>query len=170
MNITTMQLEGEFIKMIQQHQRLVYKVCSLYTADAEERKDLFQEILLQAWKSYPQYKREAAISTWLYRVSLNTAIGYKRKLKRGPDIVYPELLHNHPEDQLTETDREQYHILQQVIAALPPLDKALVLLYLEDKSHSEIAAIMGISSSNVGTRLGRVKDKMKQHAQNLSQQ
>ena len=165
MNASTSQLEGDFIQMVQRHQRLVYKVCSLYTDDVEERKDLFQEILLQAWKAYPGYRGDAAISTWLYRVSLNTAIGYRRKRSRGPDIVYPELLHHHPEDVLTETDREHYKLLQQMIAGLPPLDKALVLLYLEDKSYNEIAAVMGISASNVGTRLNRIKEKMKQQAQ-----
>lgn len=168
MTATTARLEGDFIQMIQQHQRLVYKVCSLYADDIEERKDLFQEILLQAWKAYPGYRGDAAISTWLYRVSLNTAISHRRKRNRCPDIVYPELLHHHPEDMLTETDREQYKLLQQMIAGLPELDKALVLLYLEDKSYNEIAAIMGISASNVGTRLNRVKEKMKQQAKKIS--
>lgn len=168
MTANTARLEGDFIQMIQQHQRLVYKVCSLYADDIEERKDLFQEILLQAWKAYPGYRGEAAISTWLYRVSLNTAIGHSRKRSRSPHIVYPELLQQHPEDDLTETDREQYKLLQQMIAGLPPLDKALVLLYLEDKSYNDIAAIMGISASNVGTRLNRVKEKMKQQAKKIS--
>lgn len=162
------QSEQQFIHTIQEHQRLLYKVCSLYAADAEERKDLFQEIVLQAWKAYPRFKGDAAISTWLYRVSLNTAINYKRRQQRSPPVVYPEMLHNHPEDQLTETDREQYHLLQQLIADLPPLDKALILLYLEDKSYNEIADIMGITASNVGTKLNRIKDKMKQNAQKLS--
>lgn len=167
MIISPAQLESDFIQMVQQHQRLVYKVCSLYIADAEDRKDLFQEMVLQAWKAYPRYKGDSAVSTWLYRVCLNTAISYRRRQNRGPNIVYPELLHNHPEDALSDTDREQYSFLQRLIADLPPLDKALILLYLEDKSYTEIGAIMGISASNVGTKLTRIKDKMKLKAQKL---
>lgn len=166
----TAQQETEFVQLVQQYQRLVYKVCGLFANDNEERKDLFQEIILQAWKAYPGFKGQSSVSTWLYRISLNTAITYQKKQKRGPAIIYPDELVQHPEDNLPDTWKEEYKILHQMIAGLPKLDRALVLLYLEDKSHNEIADIMGISASNVGTKLNRIKDKMKQQAQILIQQ
>ncbi|MCB9065665.1 MAG: RNA polymerase sigma factor [Chitinophagales bacterium] len=151
--------------MIQQHERLVYKVCSIYTDTNEDSRDLFQEIIMQAWRSYPKFKGEAQESTWLYRVALNTAINHQRKKNRSPVVLYPELLHQHPEDQLPDAYKEEYKILQRMIAELPRLDKALILLYLEDRSYNEIAEILGISPSNVGTKLNRIKDRMKKQAQ-----
>lgn len=160
----TQEQETAFIQMIQQHQKLVYKVGSIYAANRGDKEDLAQEIILQAWKAYPGFKGQSAISTWLYRISLNTAINYKRKQNRSPQLIYPEELLYHPGEQLTDAYNEEHKLLQQMIAGLPPLDKALILLYLEDKSYHEMAEITGISVSNVGTKLGRIKDKMKQQA------
>lgn len=165
----TQEQETAFVQMIQQHQKLVYKVCSIYAAGIGEKEDLAQEIILQAWKAYPDFKGQSAISTWLYRVSLNTAINYKRKQNRSPQLIYPEELLHHPEEQLSGANQEEYQLLQQMIAGLPPLDKALILLYLEDKSYNEIAEITGISVSNVGTKLGRIKEKMRQQAKQYIQ-
>ncbi|HEY9177782.1 MAG TPA: RNA polymerase sigma factor [Flavipsychrobacter sp.] len=165
----TQEQETAFVQMIQQHQKLVYKVCSIYAAGNEEREDLAQEIILQAWKSYVNFKGNSAISTWLYKVSLNTAINYKRKQQRKPQLTYPKELLFQPEDARPETHNDEYRLLQQMIAGLPPLDKALILLYLEDKTYNEIAEIMGISASNAGTKLNRIKEKLKQQAKQLTQ-
>lgn len=165
----TREQETAFVQMIQQHQKLIYKVCSIYAAGTGEKEDLAQEIILQAWKAYPGFKGQSAISTWLYRISLNTAINYKRKQNRSPQLIYPDELLYHPEEQLPGANREEYKLLQQMIAGLPPLDKALILLYLEDKSYNEIAEIMGISPSNAGTRLNRIKEKLRQQAKQLTQ-
>ncbi len=164
----TREQETAFVQMIQQHQKLVYKVCSIYAAGHEEREDLAQEIILQAWRAYPGFKGQSAIGTWLYRISLNTAINYVRKQKRSPQLTYPEKLLYHPEEQLSDVNREEYKLLQQMIAGLPPLDKALILLYMEDKSYNEIAEITGISPSNAGTKLNRIKEKLKQQAKQLT--
>jgi RNA polymerase sigma factor (sigma-70 family) len=164
----TQQQETAFVQMIQQHQRLIYKVCSIYAAGSGEKEDLAQEIILQAWKAYPGFKGQSAISTWLYRISLNTAINYKRKQNRSPQIIYPEELLYHPGESLSDANNEEHKLLQQMIAGLPPLDKALILLYLEDKTYKEIAEIIGISASNAGTRLNRIKEKLKQQAKQLT--
>lgn len=160
-------LYGEFTQLLREHERLVYKVSGLYTTDAEDRKDLFQEIVLQAWMSYPKFNREAKVSTWLYRVALNTAISHKRKQHKhikGAEDLLPAL---HAEDTKHIEYSEEYKIMQRLIAELPSLEKALVLLYLEDHSYREIADILGVSESNVGTRLNRVKEKMKRQARTL---
>lgn len=158
-------IQEEFLTIIKQHEKLVYKVVNIYTDEAESGKDLFQEIILQAWLAYRKFEGRSKVSTWLYRVSLNTAINYQRKRSRQPDITFTELIIKHPTAYLNETEQEQYKLLQQLISALPKLDKALILLYLEDKSYKEIAEIIGISSSNVGTKLNRIKDRLKKEAQ-----
>lgn len=157
-------LYHEFTTLIKEHERLVYKVSGLYTTDTEDRKDLFQEIVLQAWISYPRFKGASKISTWLYRVALNTALGHKRK-KRHHIAGNDDLLLLHAEETEQDAYAEEYGMMRQMIADLPPLEKALILLYLEDHSYRDIADILGISESNVGTKLNRIKDKMKKQAQ-----
>lgn len=162
-------LQQEFTNMIQQHEKLVYKVCHLYAADAEDTRDLFQEIVLQAWSGYIRYRGDAAISTWLYRVALNTAITHKRKQHKHNAVSVPDFLHTNIADDAHSPYAEEYKIMHRLIGALQPLDKALILLYLEDRPHAEIADILGISISNVGTKLNRIKDKMRKQAQPLLQ-
>lgn len=159
------QITETFINIIREHERLIYKVCSLYTTGSEDKNDLYQEIILQAWKAYPRFKGQAKVSTWLYRVALNTAISTTRK-KRIKHHYEEHILLNFP-DPMTGDD-EQYKLLYNAISLLPELERALVLLYLEDKAYSEIAEIMGISVSNVGTKLARIKEKMKKIIQPLT--
>ena len=160
--------EEDFLQMIQQYELLVYKVVNVYAVNEEDKKDLFQEIVLQAWYAFGKFEGRSKASTWLYRVALNTAINHQRKKKNRPDIVFPELLQHHPSEQMDETQREQYKLLQQMIGTLPMLDKAMILLYLEDKSYKEIAEIMGISVSNVGTKVNRIKERLKKQAQRIT--
>lgn len=155
---------NEFTAMLQEHERLVYKVCGIYSLDKEDHKDLFQEIVLQAWSAYPRFRNTAKVSTWLYRVALNTAITHKRKQKKYATLPATESLHELA-DGMPPVYAEEYKILQKLISSLPPLEKALVLLYLEDRSYQEIADIMGLTVTNVGTKLGRIKDKLKKQAQ-----
>jgi RNA polymerase sigma-70 factor (ECF subfamily) len=162
-------IEQEFVAMIQQQESLLHKVCHVYAGDADGRKDLFQEIVLQAWRAYPTYRREAKVGTWLYRIALNTAISQIRKLNRSPidPTTKPDFeLADLADDAL----KERYKMLDSLIGQLPPLEKALILLYLEDKKHHEIAEILGISISNVGTRLARIREKLKKQAQPLINQ
>lgn len=161
----TQQQEEDFLNLIQQHELLVYKVVNVYAVNEEDRKDLFQEIVLQAWHAYGKFEGKSKASTWLYRVALNTAINHQRSKKSRPQLIFPELLMHHPVEYLDELQKEQYKLLQQMIGALPKLDKALILLYLDDKSYKEIAEIMGISTSNVGTKVNRIKERLKKKAE-----
>lgn len=155
---------NEFTTLLQQHEKLVYKVCSIYTNNTEDSKDLFQEIVVQVWIAYPKFQQQSKVSTWLYRIALNTAISYKRKTGKVSIVPMPGFLANFSD---ASSDQEEYKILQTLISNLPALEKALILLYMEDNSYQEIADIMGITVTNVGTRLNRIKDKLKQQAHTL---
>src|SRR4051812_36655008 len=111
----------QFLLLMQEQERLIYKVCSIYTTDAEDRKDLFQEIIMQAWTAFPRFQHASKISTWLYRVALNTAISHRRRSKKSVTVPFPDLL-NSIEDKLTPAYTEEYRILQQLIGTLPSLE------------------------------------------------
>ncbi len=152
--------QAQFIELINQHQRIIHKVCNVYVSNTAERQDVFQEVLLQAWKSIDNFKGNAKFSTWLYRVALNTAITFYRKEKKSPIVLIDETF----TDQIDEQDAtkiEQSQFLYAAIAALNNIDKALVLLYLEDYSYDEIGEIMGITANNVGVKMNRIKTKLK---------
>ena len=152
-----------FRQVIEQHKGILYKIARAYCPDTEDRQDLLQEIMLQIWKSISKYDRRFALSTWIYRISLNVAISSYRKKKTTKDIFTS--LDNSAENIAEETDREKeemLNLLDRFISELNQFDKALLILYLEDKSHAEISDILGISVSNVGTRVGRIKEKLKQ--------
>lgn len=159
----TQQQTDPFVRLIREQERLIYKVCSIYAPDAEQRRDLFQEIVLQAWTAYPRFQQASKVSTWLYKVALNTAISHQRK-QRKYSTVDDSMLEQFA-DTMPDVYKEEYKILQQLIGSLPKLEKALILLYLEDKSYEEIAEIMGLTITNVGTKLGRIKEKLRKQAQ-----
>lgn len=152
-------MRKEFVDILNNHRGLIYKVCHLYCDDPEDRKDLFQEIVLQVWKSLGSFRRESTVGTWMYRIALNTAITHFRKEKRlggkvsltGIDI--PDLNDsNEKEDQLRE--------LFKAIENLDRIDKSIILLYLEEKNYEEISEITGLTRTNVGVRLNRIKIKL----------
>jgi len=153
--------EKLYIEMINQNQRLIYKIASLYTYNREDREDLMQEIALQLWKSFDSFNEKSQRSTWLYRVGMNTAIQFLKKEKRSikkqalsnEDLVVKESINLKNEDAIQE--------MFQSIQKLNTLERGIILLYLEEKSHKEIAEIIGISVSNVGTRIQRIKQKLK---------
>jgi RNA polymerase sigma factor (sigma-70 family) len=150
--------ETDFIALIDQHQAIIHKICRLYRDTKEDREDLFQEIVFQLWKAAPTFRGEAKFSSWLYRVALSTAISVYRKKK--PAIHYVPALPDKYDTQLQpDEQREQ---LMQALKQLNDADKALITLYLEDLSYQEIATIVGISESNVGVRLNRIKTKIQQ--------
>jgi RNA polymerase sigma factor (sigma-70 family) len=153
--------EKDFIEAIEHHQNIVHKVCNLYMNTAPDKEDLFQEILLNAWRGVKNFKGESKFSTWLYRVALNTAITFFRKDQRQvetaelkePFIILADNVYK-PEEQVTA--------MHKAIAELSKIDKALVMLYLEDYDYTEIGNIMGITSNNVAVKMNRIKTKLKE--------
>lgn len=154
-------MEQKFIELVNDYRALIFKVCNLYCRDPESCRDLFQEVVLQLWKSYPGFRKEAADSTWIYRVALNTAISHLRKEKRSPGRKPLELEDLEIPDLSTEThENESSNLLHLAINRLSEIEKAIIMLYLDEKSYDEISEIIGISNSNVGVRLNRIKIKL----------
>lgn len=150
-------METDFVVLINQHRGLIYKICHLYADRRDDREDLFQDIVLQLWRAFPSFKGESLISTWMYRVALNTAISWFRKEKRKPGMQRISVV----ELQLPDLEPTgETEILHQAIQHLTQVEKAIVILYLDEKSYQEISDIIGISSSNVGVRINRIKMKL----------
>jgi RNA polymerase sigma factor (sigma-70 family) len=155
-----MQNRKEFVRIIQENEALIYKVSKVYTNSREDEQDLYQEIIYQLWKSFDSFRNESKISTWMYRIALNTAISNLNKEKRkGTFLPINEWVLNRTDtnDHLHE---ERFEILYAHIRELSTVEKGIILLYLEGKSYEEIAAITGFTSTNIGTRLGRIKQKI----------
>ncbi|MDW7691058.1 sigma-70 family RNA polymerase sigma factor [Flammeovirgaceae bacterium SG7u.111] len=156
-----MKNRDDFIKVVQANEAIIYKITKVYTTDSEDQKDLYQEVVFQLWKSFESFRGESGIGTWIYRVALNTAISHLNKeKKKGNHFSMDDgiLEKFEPQDQTLE---EQTKVLYAHIKELGIVEKGLVLLYLEGKSYDEIAEITGFSISNVGTRLSRIKQKLK---------
>lgn len=153
-------MEKEFLLVIHDYQKIVYKICKVYRDSIEDQEDLFQEIVYQLWKSYPGFKRESKVSSWIYRIALNTAIAIYRKPKVAIEYKqeFPEHIYSGYEQSVSENEERLFQALQQLNDA----EKAVISLYLEDFSYKEIAEMTGLSESNVGVRLNRIKIKLKQ--------
>lgn len=152
-----------FLTVIESNKGIIYKVANAYCKDLEDRQDLVQEIVLKLWKSFDSYDERFKHSTWIYRIALNTAISFYRKEKSRKEVATPfsESLFNIADLENNKKIEERTIFLNQFIAELKELDKALMLLYLEEKSHKEMAEIMGISETNVATKIGRIKTILK---------
>jgi RNA polymerase sigma-70 factor (ECF subfamily) len=153
------QKKTEFIGLIEANQKMLKKICHVYGADQEDRQDLFQEIVWQLWRSYDTFSGKAKFSTWLYQVALNTALYHLRKKKSrqlSPDAMEDLFHSNQRNDRLAEDLKALYRAIDQ----LNKIDKAVVLLYLEQKSYHEMAEILGITVSHVSVRLVRAKGKL----------
>lgn len=150
-----------FIAAIQNNEGAIYKIATVYTHTTEDRNDLVQEIIYQLWKSFDTFQQKSGLSTWMYRVALNVAIQHLNSAKRKVvTISLQEQFSDFAEADSNDAE-EKWQVLKQHLNNLNLLDRGLVLLYLEDKSYDEIAAIMGLSASNVSTRLSRIKEKLK---------
>ncbi len=153
-----------FISVIERHKGIIYKVAISYCKDDEDRKDLIQEIFVQLWKSFDNYNDDYKYSTWIYRISLNVAISFYRKENTRTKISNPltDGILNFAVTKDTEEKEINLSILQQFISELKPLDKALMLLYLEEKSYKEISEIIGYTETNVATKISRIKIVLKE--------
>jgi len=160
--ISDKELSQKFHQIIEQHKGILFKVVKIYCRNDDDRQDLMQEIMIQIWKSLHRYNDTYAITTWLYRISLNVAISFYRKnahIKNSSIQLIDE--HLPIQEETNSEKQEQLNLLEQFISELNDLDRAIILLYLEEKSHAEISEIMGLSVTNVGTKLGRIKEKLK---------
>ncbi len=157
--------EKEFIQLLNEHQRIIHKVCNLYMDAHADREDLFQEITLQAWKAYGGFRGDAKFSTWLYRVALNTAITFFRKEKKKPDIYSTEKMPDYSHQDAHDPIEEQVKAMYAAIGDLSKIDKAIVMLYLEDYNYNDIGEMMGITANNVAVKMNRIKIKLKESTQ-----
>jgi RNA polymerase sigma factor (sigma-70 family) len=155
-----MQNQDEFIKIIKENEGLIYRIARVYTSSKEDEQDLCQEIIYQLWKSFPSFRNESKISTWMYRIALNTSIAHLSKEKRrvNPLPIHERLLNKSDTEDTLKKERTE--ALYDQIKKLNSVEKGIILLYLEGNNYEEIAAITGFTSTNIGTRLGRIKQKL----------
>ena len=154
------QLEQQFTKTVTEHKSTIYTVCYMFSQDADEVNDLFQEVLVNLWKGFESFEQRSDIRTWIYRVALNTCISLDRK-KRRQATARLSMDINLFEDR--DEDTRQVDMLHKRIAQLQPFDRAIVLLWLENLPYDEIGEIVGITAKNVSVRLYRIREQLKQN-------
>ena len=153
-----MNLKEEYTQMVIKYKDVIFKVCYIY-AEKEYIDDYYQEVLIQLWRSFPHFRGDAKLSSWIYKISLNTCISFVRKKKRKP-ISVPLNLEINIYDENFEK-KQQLEELYNLINKLNKLEKSVILLWLEERSYDEIAFITGLSRANVATKLHRIKEKLK---------
>ena len=152
-------MEKDFLKIVEDNQGIIYKVCKTYRDTREDQEDLFQEIVLQLWKSYPKFRGESKESTWIYRIALNTAIAIFRKNKI--ELEFNEKIPKEHHSKYIETPSENEERLFEAIRTLNKVERAIIALYLEDYPYNEIGEITGITENYVGVKISRIKEKLK---------
>ncbi|MDV6169674.1 sigma-70 family RNA polymerase sigma factor [Flavobacterium sp. DG1-102-2] len=154
--------EQEFLSIIEKHKGLLHKVSRMYMDEPEDREDLFQEIVLQLWKSYGTFRGDSQVSTWMYRVAVNTALTFFKKEKKKPDNarMHPEM--DIKDDTDTSHKETQLDYFYKAVQQLNQVEKALIFLFLEGQSHKEIGSNLGITEVNARVKLNRTKDKLQE--------
>lgn len=152
--------EQEFSRMVREHKSTIYTVCYMFSNDEDEVSDLFQETLINLWKGFESFRHESKLSTWIYRVAMNTCISADRKKRKQGTKVPLSMDINLYNDEDHET--KQVRQLHERIQRLDLIDRALVMMWLEGMNYDEIAEVIGISVKNVGVKLVRIKEKLKQ--------
>ena len=159
--------EKEFEKHIREYELLILKVCRIYAFTHTDRQDLFQEIVIRLWKAYPGFKGDSKISTWLYRVAINTAISGLRKKKRFIRAYEPAAMPEPAGEHAAEFDeKEKLTILYHAIEQLNAVEKAIVMLYMDDRSYEEMEEIIGLNQGNLRVKMNRIKEKLRQLTKN----
>jgi RNA polymerase sigma-70 factor (ECF subfamily) len=156
-----MQKQQEFIKHIKENEGIIFKITLVYAFNEDDKKDLYQEIVYQLWKSYDSFRGDSKLSTWMYRIALNTAITHLKKEKRKGDRVSMDAVLMSKIEKVDTLMDERIQLLYSQIKKLNTIEKGVILLYLEGKNYEEIGVITGFTASNVGTRLNRIKEKLK---------
>jgi RNA polymerase sigma-70 factor (ECF subfamily) len=148
--------EKDFLTKLKEHQKIIYKLVHLYATSDEDKKDLYQEIVLQAWKAYPQFRGDAKFSTWLYRLCLNTIFTLQRKTNK---FEYSDIAHY--EEQFTTTSRnDEKERLYKAIRRLPEIERAIVSMHLDGYDNREVGEALGISANSLGVKLHRAKQQL----------
>ena len=155
--------EKAFLDIIRQHERMLHKICHVYASDLSTKQDLLQEIILQLWKSFNGFRNESKISTWMYRIALNTAL---TQLRRGKSKVPLSFIGFEFKDMIDKNDssdqQEKLDILYNAISNLNEVEKAIIMLYLEEKSYDEMKEVLGISQGTLRVKMNRIKEKLRQ--------
>lgn len=150
--------EQDFEQVVRRNKSTIYTVCYMFSNDQDEVADLFQECLINLWRSWPNFEGRSDVRTWIYRISLNVCVSLNRKRLRNKSIPLSMDINPYEEDN---QNSHQMEMLRHRISQLPAFDRAIVLLWLENISYDEIGAIVGISAKNVGVRLVRIKEQLK---------
>lgn len=161
-------LQAQFLEVIREHSGIIHKVCRLYAQPGADSQDLYQDILLQLWRALPRYKGEAKLTTWMYRIALNTAISGLRRTQRDVtttdlDLQAAPVLTYDPPGLEQE---EQLHRLYEAIGQLSEVERALVMLYLDERSYEEMEEVLGLSQGNLRVKMTRIKEKLRQLTKN----
>ena len=161
----TRKLEKQFVDFVTEYKQIIYKVCYIYATDSDSLNDLYQETVINLWKSFPRFRGECKASTWVYRIALNTCISFFRKSNSRPVVVPITIdLESAFADEEENVPMDVMHVfreLYRMINMLGKLERALILLWLEERSHQEIADILGISKNYVAVKLYRIKENLK---------
>jgi RNA polymerase sigma-70 factor (ECF subfamily) len=161
----TKELEKAFLDMIEAQKRTIYKVCYMYANDQDDLNDLFQETVLNLWKSFPRYRGDSKLTTWVYRIAMNTCITF---LRRSNTSIQTIPITTNVAGLMAEEDgtADQLRELYKLINQLGKMERALILLWLEERSYQEMADILGISKNNVAVKINRVKEKLRKMSNN----
>ena len=157
-NLKMENLEKEFTRMVSEHKDTIYMVCYMFSKDNAEVEDLYQEILINLWRSLPKFEQRSSVKTWIWRISLNTCISIDRKKRRRSSLPLEMDIDLYNDE---DRDTKQIKMLHDRINRLGPFDRAIILLWLENMSYEEIGAIVGITEKNVSVRLYRIREQLK---------
>ena len=153
-----MDLKDEFVELVTRYKDVIFKVCYIY-AEKDDIEDYYQEVLIQIWRSLPKFRGESKVTTWIYRISLNTCISHVRKNTKGNINKVPLIDVNLWENDIEK--KQQVDEMYSLINKLNKLEKAVILLWLEDRDYEEIASVVGITKANVAVKINRIKEKLR---------
>ncbi len=153
------------MKVLGTHKAILHKVCHLYEHLASDREDLFQEITYQVWKAWPRFRGDSRISTWIYRIALNTAITGWRRKKGRIRLMGVDNIHDVPAEEMDTEGEERRKKMYDAIRGLSEWERALVMLYLEDKSYEEMEEILGVAQNTLRVRMTRIREKLRKLTQ-----